>query len=285
MFLVLGGDSWADRSSYLAVIDLLRQVIFEDLVASVETVDLDDRNGYEILKESLKRAKVLVVCGGKPVALSKALSKKGITLISQWLFSSSQRNKYIGICGGAVFATSFLNIKGVEFINDECWRQCGLSGPVTVQVEACLDSFKGRVSDFKELEYQYECGPLMRPTLGLNPFYIIGIYASDIVADHRSKLEDVRKENFIRQIDEMEEFGRWLCQRCTYINHGQSRSKCFFCEESRANYRLPPVDQMPSSLAMVMTPLTLLYSVHPELSGSRAKHHFIGLVETFLSEE
>lgn len=280
MILVLDGDSWIDKGSCLAVIDLLRQVTFEDVAQPLEVINLDERNSHDQLKKGLKKAKVLVISDGNPVHLSKALKKNGLSLITQQMRVSEM--KFLCIGGGITFATSFLHLPGVELINHEIWQQSGLIGPVTVQFTVCSDYLAGRIPDFTELEYHYNCGPLMRPTYGLTPFDLVGAYASDIVATHSQRLDELQREYDIKD-DGYD--GRWICKKCTQLNDGRYLQvlKCNYCQVNQTTYHLPPIDEMPSCFAMVMAPKYLFFSVHPELSSSRSKKHFIELVELLLA--
>ncbi len=90
--VVLDGESWVDRSSFLGTIDLLQILPTmtnhhsdnnEWTMTNIETINLDEKNSYESLKLLLKKATVLVCCGGRPQALLKALGNKGKTLLKQ----------------------------------------------------------------------------------------------------------------------------------------------------------------------------------------------------------
>lgn len=277
ILLVLDGDSWVDKGSCLALIELLRQVTFEDVAQPVEVIDVDDRNSHDQLKKGLKKAKVLVISDGNPVHLSKALKKNGLALITQQMRVSEMKVLCIG--GGIAFATSFLHLPGVELINYETWQQSGLSGSVTIHFNVCSDYLAGRMPDFTELEYHYNSGPLLRPTYGLAPFDLVGAYASDIVATHSQRLDELQREYEIKD-DGYD--GRWICKKCTQLNDGCYLLvlKCNYCQVNQTSYHLPPIGEMSNCFAMVMGPKYLFFSVHPELSN---KSHFIQLVELFLA--
>ena len=279
MILVLGGDSWADRSSFLGVLDMLQCQELEQSLGPVTALDLDEKKWYKELKKLMKRVRLLVVCGGRPVALSKCLGNNGRIIIQQWL-ATDPKNKYLGICAGVAFA-KLVGVNCINLINDEAWRGCGLSGEVQLSaavLSSTADPSHGLLQT--QLEYHYENGPLISYIDAQPPLFAM-TYAADIVAQRIKQLEQI-EGSVGTTIDRKTQ---WLCHACTYIN-STSTGKCGFCSESR-NYCLPPVGQMPGSIAIVVptSGQFLLSSVHPELSDSEVKAHFIELLLLFAAQK
>ncbi len=272
MILILGGESWVDRSSYLGTVDLLQCQQLERIVGTIVTLDIDEKNWYKKLKDLLKRTKLLVVCGGRPVALSKCLGNNGRILFQQWL-SADIQHKYLGLCAGVAFAR-LIGVNCINLINDEAWRGCGLSGEVQLSYPRIARDSNQLALDTTRFEHHYENGPLISYT-GSGPPLLAVTFAGDIVAQRLEQISHIENNTVT------DGQTQWLCRACTFLNTC-SIGKCGFCSESR-NYCLPPVGQMPGSIAIIIpTSQYLLSSVHPELSSSEVKEHFIDLLVTFV---
>jgi hypothetical protein len=277
--LVLGGASWVDRSSMLGTLDLLNDpTLCEKEYGPVLEIDLDARKSYEILKDALKQTKLLVVCGGKPNALAKCLKNQGKTVLRQWM-TSSPSHKYLGICAGVAFAIQ-LGFNEIELVNDEVWRLSGIRADPIISFDTLLPGLEVET----ESSYHYESGPLIAfkknllvSSLMTPPSCCFSArFQSDVVSERLGMLKTISESS------SFDSKSQWICQSCTFIN-SLSKGKCEFCSESR-NYQLPPINEMPGTLAMVMFPKFLLSSVHPELSEPKEKESFRKVILFFLEE-
>jgi hypothetical protein len=277
--LVLGGASWVDRSSILGTLDLLNDPKLCEKYGPVLEIDLDARKSYEMLKDALKQTKLLVVCGGKPNALAKSLKNQGKTLLRQWM-TSSPSNKYLGICAGVAFATQ-LGFNEIELVNDDAWRLSGIRADPIVSFDVLPLGFEDEI----EHRYHYESGPLIAfkksntisvgsPEMMPSQCCFSARFQSDVISERLEMLKT------IAQSASFDSKSQWICQSCTFVN-SLSKGKCEFCSESR-NYQLPPINEMPGTLAMVMFPKFLLSSVHPELSEPKVKESFRKLISFFI---
>jgi hypothetical protein len=255
MIILLGGDSWVDRSSFFATYDLLNSIDIVSRIGNVQIVDLDSKDGYKLLKDSLKVAKLLTICGGKPIALMNALGKNGKTVIRHWLAAAPEQHLFLGICAG-VAAAAALGFSQIKLFNDESWRLCGISMDVVVEF-----------SSAESYQFCYESGPLMILQPTGNPV-VMGRYATDVVYEQSQKVKSIPCER-----------DQWVCYCCTFINP-MNQGKCGFCSESK-NYQLPPKNEMVGKFAVLLFPQYFLCSVHPELSGNEAKEFFRSLFTRF----
>lgn len=124
------------------------------------------------------------------------------------------------------------------------------------------------------LSFCYDNGPLLQYNASSNAeeeFKLVATFLADTVAVHIEALKLVQQSPKYLFVQD----AIWLCLACTHFDYNSlSRGKCWLCGESR-NYKLPPTHQMPGAIAMIMTDMILISSVHPELSCEESKRWFL----------
>ncbi len=124
----------------------------------ISAIKLDILNIGEL---SNMMADIFIITGGEPCKIRGLLGGVGSKAIRQFV---SNGGKYIGVCAGAVLATTSRPtldlLQGVQCVNDNIWRDSGLSGRVQLKSSVPVSSMLNHVLTKEKMCYLN--GPLLK---------------------------------------------------------------------------------------------------------------------------
>jgi glutamine amidotransferase-like uncharacterized protein len=151
--VILSGDDTEAFSSLC--VDTSLTVLNKSTFISAVKLDI-----LNIGKLSNMLADIFIITGGEPYKIRGLLGGVGSKAIRQFV---SNGGKYIGVCAGVVLATANRPtldlLQGVQCVNDNIWRDSGLSGRVQLRSSAPMSMMKQVLTKEKMC---YLNGPLLK---------------------------------------------------------------------------------------------------------------------------
>ena len=261
---ILYDNNSCDIRSIKSIQLLLSNIILFKTIINI--VNINENKWMKELKD------VVILPGGEPKAFLKALGRNRITILKQYV---NEGGRMVGICSGAcvIYKMNLLD-KCISLVNDNIWADSGLVGDVKtiLSVDSSISCYS-----------HYENGPLFRVKRkkgieDVENVHITSVYEGDVVEIQNDRIATQEKE---LSASSSTSSSSWICKCCTCPNNSK-RSKCIACKEKK-NHKLPPLGDMPGSIASLRCENIYVFSFHPEFSQQEIQEWFEREMLTFVS--